>query len=143
MKSVVTIRMPEHARRAVAKVKAEMSNDDLRALAAGDGRLFTTLICERECLRDPLVAALDLAGRMLSAAGEARRQAFQTGDEVAMEIATADMEEARQQLEQALDEFERRELRNCFQRKRDLPASGKPTGAQVLAFHRRKSQSGL
>jgi hypothetical protein len=50
------------------------------------------------------------------------QEAQQTGDEVAIEIACADLTEAKRALDAALDEFEERVLGGHFRRERDLPA---------------------
>jgi hypothetical protein len=87
--------------------------------------------------RNPIAAATEVVR-------EARarwQQARVIGDEVGIEIARADLEEAMRPLDGVPDDFVRIELRGCFQRRRDLPAAGKSTGTVLPFGLERKSKA--
>ena len=132
--------VPDRIQRIVDAVEASRSDDDLRAMAGDDGRLITTLICERERLRDPVHDQFDAAVDRLRNAHAGVRHAHQTGD--AAEIAAAEIElaQARWAIEAAMRQIE--------QRNRDAPPADKSNGWPVsvlkfppLAVRRRRESS--
>jgi hypothetical protein len=99
---------PDRLRSILALVRADMTDDQIEELAAGDGRLRTSLLGERACKRDPLLAAFRAASDRLRSAHAAWKEACQRGDAGEVAMRDFEMNRARGRLHLALDALDNR-----------------------------------
>jgi len=106
--TTMPIPIPEKIQRIIDSVTAEMSDDDLEVLSAGDGRLRTSLLITRERLRNPLLAAFGVAFDRWMALMKQHDELIRSGTEEELEAVWTLCEQARWCLLAALRKIDAR-----------------------------------
>jgi hypothetical protein len=103
--------IPEHIQAVIDTVTPDMTDDDIERLAGSDGRLLTTLLCQREELRDPLLRSYGRAFDRWHALLEQHRDACMSGTDEEIEHLNAEMDRAHATMSMLLHHLEMREAR--------------------------------